>query len=104
MPVDVVCAGSVFLDLTFEGLNELPEPGRERWATDLHEAPGGAATTAVGIARLGLSSAVVAPLGRDVPGRTVRTLLEAEGVVCAGPETRHTPVTIVVPFGGDRAM
>jgi sugar/nucleoside kinase (ribokinase family) len=34
----------------------------------------------------------------------VRTLLEAEGIVCAGPDAVHTPVTVVVPFGGDRAM
>jgi ribokinase len=94
----------VFLDMTFEGLNELPENGRERWATDLHETPGGAATTAVGITRLGLKAAVVAPLGRDVPGRTLRAVLEAEGVLCAGPEVDRTPVTVVLPFDGDRAM
>jgi sugar/nucleoside kinase (ribokinase family) len=94
----------VFLDMTFEGLNELPENGRERWATELHETPGGAATTAVGVTRLGLKAAVVAPLGRDVPGRTLRAVLEAEGVVCAGAEVERTPVTVVLPFAGDRAM
>src|SRR4051812_36237413 len=102
--IDVVCTGMVFLDMTFEGLNELPENGRERWATDLHETPGGAATTAVGVTRLGLRAAVVAPLGRDVPGRTLRAALEREGVLCAGPEVERTPVTVVLPFAGDRAM
>ena len=72
MTVDVVCAGPVFLDLTFEGLDALPEPGRERFARELHETPGGAAITAVGLARLGLRAAVAAPLGDDVAGRTVR--------------------------------
>jgi sugar/nucleoside kinase (ribokinase family) len=104
MSIDVVCTGMVFLDMTFEGLNELPENGRERWATDLHETPGGAATTAVGVRRLGLTAAVVAPLGRDVPGRTLRSVLEAEGVICAGPEVERTPVTVVLPYAGDRAM
>jgi sugar/nucleoside kinase (ribokinase family) len=104
MSIDVVCTGMVFLDMTFEGLNELPANGRERWATDLHETPGGAATTAVGVTRLGLKAAVVAPLGRDVPGRTLRAVLEAEGVICAGPEVERTPVTVVLPFAGDRAM
>ena len=42
MNVDVVCTGPVFLDLTFEGLEELPSPGRERFARELHETPGGA--------------------------------------------------------------
>src|SRR5262245_56644729 len=102
--IDVVCTGMVFLDMTFEGLNALPENGRERWATELHETPGGAATTAIGIRRLGHSAAVVAPLGSDVPGRTLRRVLEAEGVVCAGPESDRTPVTVVLPFAGDRAM
>jgi sugar/nucleoside kinase (ribokinase family) len=102
MTVDVVCTGMVFLDMTFEGLNALPENGRERWATELHETPGGAATTAIGITRLGLRAAVVAPLGRDVPGRTLRAALEAEGVVCAGPESERTPVTVVLPFAGSR--
>jgi len=102
--VDVVCTGMVFLDLTFEGLNRLPENGRERWATELHETPGGAGTTAIGLARLGMRSAVVAPLGRDVPGRTLRSVLEREGVLCAGPESDRTPVTVVMPYEGDRAM
>ena len=66
--IDVVCTGPVFLDLTFEGLEELPEPGRERYARELHETPGGAAITAIGLVRLGLRSALAAPLGRDVAG------------------------------------
>jgi sugar/nucleoside kinase (ribokinase family) len=102
--VDVVCTGMVFLDLIFEGLDELPTPGRERWAHELHESPGGAGTTAIGLARLGLRSAVVAPLGRDIAGRTVRELLEREGVVCATPESERTSVTVVLPLDGDRAM
>ena len=32
MTIDVVCSGMVFLDLVFEGLDELPTAGRERWA------------------------------------------------------------------------
>jgi ribokinase len=101
---DVVCAGSLYLDLTFEGLDALPEAGRERFARELHETPGGAAITAIGLARLGLRVAVAAPLGRDVAGRTLRRLLEAEGVSCAGPVIERTPVTVVLPVDGERAM
>ena len=70
--VDVACVGPAFLDLTFEGLDELPGPGQERHALELHATPGGAAITALGLARLGLRTALLAPLGRDVAGRTVR--------------------------------
>jgi ribokinase len=102
--VDVVCAGPVFLDLTFEGLEGLPGPGEERFARDLHTSPGGAAITAVGLVRLGLSAAIVAPLGRDLAGEMLRSRLEAEGVVCAGGRSERTPVAAVLPVGVDRAI
>jgi sugar/nucleoside kinase (ribokinase family) len=103
--VDVVCAGPVFLDLTFEGLEALPEPGRERFARELHASPGGAAITAIGLARLGLRAAVAGPgLGRDLAAETLRRALEAEGVTCAGPDAERTAVTVVVPLGDERAF
>ncbi len=104
MTFDVVCTGPVFLDLTFEGLDELPAPGRERFAVELHETPGGSAITAVGLARLGLRVAVAAPLGSDVAGTTVSRLLEAEGVSSANTTGGRTPVTAVLPLDGERAF
>jgi sugar/nucleoside kinase (ribokinase family) len=104
MTVDVVCAGPVFLDLTFEGLEEPPEPGRERFARELHETPGGAGIVAVGLARLGLRAAVAGTFGGEVAGRTLRRLLEADGVVCAGADGGRTPVTVVLPLGSERAF
>lgn len=104
MTVDVVCADPAFLDLTFEGLPGLPPPGADYFACDLHESAGGAAITAIGLARLGLSVAVTAPIGRDAAGRTLRALLEADGVLCTGCHEGRTPVTVVVPLEGDRAM
>jgi sugar/nucleoside kinase (ribokinase family) len=104
MSFDVVCTGPVFLDLTFEGLDALPAPGRERFAVELHETPGGAAITAIGLARLGLRVAVAAPLGSDVAGSTVSRLLEAERVSCAGTTSGRTPVTTVLPLDGERAF
>jgi ribokinase len=102
--VDVVCAGPVYLDLTFEGLEALPGPGDERFASDLHASPGGAAITAIGLVRLGLRAAVVAPLGRDLPGALLRRALEAADVVCGGPTDGRTPVTVVLPVGDERAF
>jgi sugar/nucleoside kinase (ribokinase family) len=104
LTVDVVCTGPVFLDLTFEGLDALPAPGEEHYASDLHATPGGAAITAIGLARLGLRTAIAAPLGDDLPGELVRRQLEVEGVVCAGATAGRTPVAAVLPVGGERAF
>ena len=102
---DLVVATPVFLDLTFVGLESLPELGEERFAADLLRSPGGGAITAVAAARLGLSAAVAAPLGDDVGGDIVRALLAEEGVQCAASRPApRTPTTMIMPFGGDRAM
>jgi ribokinase len=102
---DLVVATPVFLDLTFVGLESLPALGEERFAGELLRSPGGGAITAVAARRLGLSVAVAAPLGEDVAGELVRGLLSGEGVemVATRPGPR-TPTTVVMPFGGDRAM
>src|SRR5947209_14502212 len=73
---DVACAGAVYLDLTFAGLDRVPRPGEERWAHELLLSPGGMANTAVGLNRLGLKTAIVSPLGRDMAGQYLRALLE----------------------------
>jgi ribokinase len=102
---DLVVATPVFLDLTFVGLESLPELGEERFAAELLRSPGGGAITAVAASRLGLSVAVAAPLGDDVAGDIVRALLAEEGVQCAASRSApRTPTTVVMPFGGDRAM
>ena len=102
---DLVVATPVFLDLTFVGLESLPALGEERFAAELLRSPGGGAITAIGASRLGLSAAVAAPLGDDVAGDLVRTLLAEEGVewIATRPASR-TPTTVVMPLRGDRAM
>lgn len=102
---DLVVATPVFLDLTFVGLESLPVIGEERFAAELLRSPGGGAITAVAARRLGLSAAVAAPLGDDVAGDIVRAMLAEEGVesIASRPAPR-TPTTVVMPFGGDRAM
>jgi sugar/nucleoside kinase (ribokinase family) len=102
---DLVVATPVFLDLTFAGLESLPALGEERFAAELMRSPGGGAITAVGAARLGLSTAVAAPVGDDVAGEIVRAALAEEGVgVIATRSAPRTPTTVVLPFAGDRAM
>ena len=102
---DLVVATPVFLDLTFVGLEAVPVLGEERFAGDLIRTPGGGAITAVAGARLGLSTAVAAPLGDDVAGDMVRAALADEGVeAIATRAAPRTPRTVVMPVGGDRAM
>jgi ribokinase len=102
---DLVVATPVFLDLTFVGLESLPALGEERFAGELLRSPGGGAITAVGATRLGLSAAVAAPLADDVAGDLVRGLLADVGVAAIATRSApRTPTTVVLPFGGDRAM
>jgi sugar/nucleoside kinase (ribokinase family) len=102
--VDIACAEPAFLDLTMVGLDRIPGPGEERLASDFLRSPGGGAITAVGAARLGLSSALVSPLGDDPVGILLRSLLADDGVRWSGRLVERSPVTVIMPSAGDRAM
>jgi ribokinase len=104
LSIELAVATPAFLDLTFVGLEMLPAPGEERFAGELLRSPGGGAITAVAAARLGLQTALVAPLGSDLGGEYVRRELEAEGVAIAGFRTKRTPETVVMPVGENRTM
>lgn len=104
MSVDLAVATPAFLDLTFIGLTGLPRAGEERFATDLRWSPGGGAITAIGAARLGLSVALVSPLGDDDAGRFVRAVLAREGVTTPALTNIPTPVATVMPIEGERAF
>jgi sugar/nucleoside kinase (ribokinase family) len=93
-----------FLDLTFVGLESLPKEGEERFAGDLVRSPGGGAITAVAAARLGLRTALVAPLGGDLAGDFVRREVEAEGVATTDFRSDRMPQTVVMPVGSTRTM
>ncbi len=104
MSVDLACAEPAFLDLTFVGLEAVPRPGEERLARDFVRSAGGGAITAVAGARLGLSAALVSPLGDDPPGALLDAILAEEDVRWVGRRVARTPVTVVMPADGDRAM
>ncbi|CAA9523611.1 MAG: hypothetical protein AVDCRST_MAG79-350 [uncultured Thermoleophilia bacterium] len=104
MTFDLVVLSPAFLDLTFVGLEGLPTLGAELFAGDLLRSPGGGAITAVAGARLGLRTALAAPLGDDLAGDFLREELAREGVEVIGRRSRVTPVTVVLPVAGDSAM
>lgn len=104
MSVDFAVLTPAFLDYTLVGLEGLPELGEERFAGDLLRSPGGGAISAVGARRLGLSVALIAPLGDDLAGRFVRNVLQDEGILVGELRGQKTPTTVVLPIGGERAM
>jgi sugar/nucleoside kinase (ribokinase family) len=101
---DLAVATPTYVDLTFVGLEALPGPGDECFAGELLRSPGGGAITAIGAARLGLSTVLVSPLGNDEGGAFVRELLAGEGVAVGAPRGARTPTTVVMPVAGERAM
>jgi len=102
--VDLAVVTPAYLDYTFVGLEALPGPGEERFAGDMLRSPGGGAITAVGASRLGLKTALVAPLGDDLAGRFVRLALKEEGIAVGEPRGSRTPTTVVMPVAGERSM
>jgi ribokinase len=104
MGIDLAVATPSFLDLTFVGLEALPQLGEERFASDLVRSPGGGAITAVGAARLGLNAVLAAPLGQDVAGDLIMEFLQEDGIGTVERRAPRTPVTVVLPTAGDRAM
>jgi sugar/nucleoside kinase (ribokinase family) len=104
MSVDVVVTATAFMDLTFIGLESVPRPGEERFAGDLIRSPGGGAINAIGAARLGLKAALAVPLGEDLDGGFIRDALEREGIELSTGAGTRTPTTVVMPWGGERAM
>jgi len=102
--VDLAVGTPAFLDLTFVGLESLPGAGEERFAGDLLRSPGGGAITAVAAARLGLRTALVAPLCADLAGEFVRRTVEEDDVLVADARPGRTPQTMVMPVGEERTM
>jgi sugar/nucleoside kinase (ribokinase family) len=102
--VDLAVLTPAYLDYTFVGLEALPGPGEERFAGDMLRSPGGGAITAIGAHRLGLRTALVAPLGDDLAGNFVRRSLREEGVIVGDARGSRTPTTVVMPVDGERSM
>ncbi len=106
--IDVLLAGTVFLDIIFTGLAEVPRAGTEVWAQGMGSCPGGIANLAVASSRLGLRTSLVAAFGDDDYGDFCwRTLAEQEGVdltLSRRFDDWHSPVTVSMSVGSDRSM
>jgi sugar/nucleoside kinase (ribokinase family) len=106
--LDVLCAGTVFLDIIFTGLPNPPTLGAEVWAEGMGSCPGGAANMAVALSRLGLRTALAAPFGADQYGDFCWQVLEEQEGIDLSVARRfpgwHSPVTVSMAYGRDRAL
>jgi len=105
--VEVVVLGPAYCDLLFAGLEAIPAPGTERFASGFVTTAGGSAITAVALRRLGRAVALVADVGDDPYGRVIQRVLEREGVDLRWLRIRDdapTPVSAVLSTETDRAF
>src|SRR6266540_2868710 len=106
--VDVFCAGTVFFDIVFTGLQSFPRTGTEVWAPGMGSSPGGIANIAVAMRRLGVRTWLAAAFGADVYGEYCwDTLSEQEGVDLTASrrfDGWHSPVTVSLAISEDRTM
>src|SRR5699024_11626813 len=81
---------------------------QEVWTEGMGSAPGGIANLAIAAARLGLGTSLAAGFSTDVYGDCMwRTLRDQEHIdLTYSRQFRnwHTPVTVSMAYGGDRAM
>jgi sugar/nucleoside kinase (ribokinase family) len=107
-PFDVHVRGTVFLDIVLTGLDSEPRLGTEVWTSGMGSCPGGIANMAVAASRLGLSTSLSAAFSTDAYGQFCwQTLGEQEGIDLSTSyraEDWHSPVTVSLAYGGDRAM
>ncbi|WP_167582001.1 carbohydrate kinase family protein [Kineococcus rubinsiae] len=107
VPVDAAFGGIVFCDLVFSGV-QLPRPGAEVYADGFVLTPGGTANRAVATARLGLRTALLAVLGRDLFGNHLLSLLAAEENLdlrwVQQHASAHTALTVAVTDEHDRSF
>src|SRR5947208_17063920 len=88
---EVIVAGSVYWDLIFFNLNEPPTLGEEVRTDRFTMTPGGGGyITAVGLARLGVRTALRAYVGRGQVGQLVLDAMRREKVNVAGVKRHPT--------------
>ena len=101
----VVCAGLVVADHVSPPLDHLPRAGELIAVDDLVlNIGGGAANTAVDLARLGVRSAICARVGDDIFGRFATETLRGRGVDCSALKTdpaQSTSQTLIVNVRGE---
>jgi sugar/nucleoside kinase (ribokinase family) len=104
--VNVLVAGELFADLVMAGFEAMPGPGEEAFARDFRREPGGAAITAMGLARLGRRTGLIGAVG-GLDGAWMlesfwRGGLDVSRVLSAPGE--YSGTTVAISGAGDRAF
>ena len=100
-------AGTVFLDLILTGLKGPPPPGTEAYASGMAVSPGGVATVAVALARLGVQVVLAALFADDIWADLLWRTLSDEGVDLTASRRISdwsTPLTVSLAFEHDRSL
>lgn len=104
---DVLLVGRYFCDLVFIGLPEFPRLGHEIYSHELKLVPGGVATPAIALSRLGLNVAWPCEFGSDPFSQFVKTELIKEGVNQDFFKDLPNPllrITVAFSFDNERAF
>ena len=105
--MDMISFGSVFLELVFGHVHELPRPGEEVFTDDFALSCGGAVTSASAAARGGAHAGLCTVLGDDLGSRLVLEHCARFGVELS-PSTRvrrrSAGISAVLNYDGDRAF
>ena len=105
---DVLLSGTVFLDIIFTGMTQMPAAGSEVMADGMGSSPGGIANLAVAASRLGLRTSLAAAFGDDVYADFCWDALAEQELVDLSRSRRfegwHSPVTVSMAVHHDRSM
>src|SRR4030081_2259945 len=87
-----------------DGRGAVPVNGELAHAARSEIAPGGACNVAIACSRLGLRSALVAPVCQDDLGSPLTARLAGAGGGRVGPPGTRTPVSVALASSGERAF
>ena len=105
--MDMISFGSVYLELVFGHVHELPRPGEEVLTDDFAISCGGAVTSASAAARGGAQAGLCTVLGEDLGSRMVTEYCAGLGVELSPSvrvRRRSAGISVVLNFAGDRAF
>lgn len=105
--MDMISFGSVFLELVFGHVSELPRPGEEVFTEEFAFSCGGAVNSASAAARAGAHAGLCTVLGDDLGSRVVIEHCVQAGIDLSPSvraRRRSAGVTVVLNFDGDRAF
>jgi sugar/nucleoside kinase (ribokinase family) len=103
----MISFGTVFLELVFGHVPELPRPGEEVFTEEFAVSCGGAVSSASAAAMAGARAGLCTVLGEDLGSRVVTEHCARRGVDLSPSlrvRRRSAGITVVLNFDGDRAF